>query len=245
MRELIDQCLYNWIGYGNCDGDIWFIGMEEGGAEIWREGVSTKSLEESLTIRSRFSSTCDFREIWEEEYGISLDNFKKITTWHFISAFILAFQDEEINDLSIREFLFKKKNLGTIKGNHFLCDLLPLPKKSEFDFPYTDRWIDRDEYLSEVTGKRFFLIADLISKSKGASLIIVYDKNAQKLITEKWGNSFVLTEVFEFSNNGKRPQTYTLHTGIIEGKVRKFIYTPFFGNGWISYEGISKAMDAF
>ena len=157
MKELIDKCLYNWIGYGNLNGDIWFIGMEEGGAEIWREEIATLSLEESLQIRSEHTSCCDFRKVWEEEYGIPLDKFKKITTWHFISAFLLAHQNHMIDDKSVRELIFEDKALGTLDGNHFLCELLPLPKKSELDFPYTDRWSSRKEYLNEVTEKSFIV----------------------------------------------------------------------------------------
>jgi hypothetical protein len=51
MKDLIDKCLYNWIGYGNYNGDVWFIGMEEGGAEIWREGIATLTLEELEPLR--------------------------------------------------------------------------------------------------------------------------------------------------------------------------------------------------
>jgi hypothetical protein len=31
---LIQSCLYNWLGYGILNGMVWFVGMEEGGAEI-------------------------------------------------------------------------------------------------------------------------------------------------------------------------------------------------------------------
>lgn len=43
-ESLVKSCLYNWIGYGNINSPIWFIGIEEGGAEIWRE--KTQTLEE-------------------------------------------------------------------------------------------------------------------------------------------------------------------------------------------------------
>ena len=44
IEKLVPSCLYNWLGYGNPNGQVWFIGTEEGGAEIWRQ--QTKTLEE-------------------------------------------------------------------------------------------------------------------------------------------------------------------------------------------------------
>lgn len=49
FETIVEACLYNWLGYGNIGGRVWFIGTEEGGAEIWKQ--KTVSLEESLKIR--------------------------------------------------------------------------------------------------------------------------------------------------------------------------------------------------
>ena len=51
-------CLYNFLGYGNLDSPVWFVGVEEGGAEIWRN--QTLSLEESLRLRPQYSLSMDF-----------------------------------------------------------------------------------------------------------------------------------------------------------------------------------------
>jgi hypothetical protein len=51
-EQLVRSCLYNWLSYGNVGGSIWFIGTEEGGYEVLR--AQTRSLEESLVIRSNF-----------------------------------------------------------------------------------------------------------------------------------------------------------------------------------------------
>ena len=37
FQKLVRSCLYNWLGYGNLNGETWFIGTEEGGADIWRQ----------------------------------------------------------------------------------------------------------------------------------------------------------------------------------------------------------------
>jgi len=64
IKLLVPSCLYNWLGYGNLHGHVWFIGTEEGGAEIWRQ--QTKTLEESLNIRSHFNLNMDFIDVWEK-----------------------------------------------------------------------------------------------------------------------------------------------------------------------------------
>jgi len=43
--DLVEPCLYNFLGYGNLDSPVWFIGVEEGGAEVWRK--ETLTLEDS------------------------------------------------------------------------------------------------------------------------------------------------------------------------------------------------------
>ena len=243
MQELIDKCLYNWLGYGNTNGDIWFIGTEEGGAEIWREGIATLSLEDSLRKRSQFSLGCGFKDVWEDTYGIPLNYFKGITTWHFMSAFILAVENKKVDSKNIKDFLFINKSLGSLNSNHFMCELLPLPKKSETDFPYTSRWRNLQEYINEVIEKRFSMMAQVIEKSHGAKLIVVYDDKTQTLIKDKWGKDTKETMSFEYSNNGKKPQKYSLHFNSIGNKNIIFLFTPFFGQGNISYDGIVNAVN--
>lgn len=246
MNYLIDKCLYNWLGYGNINGDIWFIGTEEGGAEIWRDKLSTLTLEESLEKRSKFPIACSFNTVWEEIYGIPLNNFRGITTWHFMSAFLLAIENKgPVRSNDVREFIFEKKKLGDLNSNHFICELFPLPKKSkrELDFAYKSRWKNSIEYKNEVIEKRFLMIADAINKSLGAKLIIVYDKDASNLILDRWGDNRKNPVVFEYSNKGKRIQKYTLHFTSIGDKDIIFLFTPFFGNGLISYEGIFQTVE--
>lgn len=243
MNQIIDKRLYNWIGYGNINGNIWFIGTEEGGAEIWRQGIATLTLENSLIKRSKFSLSCSFKAVWEDIYGIPLDSFKGITAWHFMSAFILAIENKKVESKTIKEFLFINKSLGSFDSNHFMCELLPLPKKSETDFPYIGKWANVQEYTNEVIEKRFSMISDAIEKSSGAKLIIVYDDKTQTLIKEKWGKNINDCRVFEYSNNGKKPQKYLLHLSTIADKNIIFLFTPFFGQGQISYDGIVKVVE--
>lgn len=106
IKELVPSCLYNWLGYGNPDGKVWFIGTEEGGAEIWRQ--QTKTLEESLNIRSHFHLHMDFLDVWEKKYNIPLATFKGANVWNFMAAFLLNLETQEANSNTIRDFVFNK-----------------------------------------------------------------------------------------------------------------------------------------
>jgi hypothetical protein len=149
-KDLIRSCLYNWLGYGNPNGPIWFVGIEEGGAEIWRWG--TQTLSSSLQIRSRFRKAMDFRSVWEDDYGIPLETFVKrrgsMTTWHYMACFLLAFHDQPVNTETIRDFVFHSKQLGRIDGDHFLCELLPLPRKNKASMKgYESVWDSVKDYV--------------------------------------------------------------------------------------------------
>lgn len=106
-ESLVKSCLYNWLGYGNINSTVWFIGIEEGGAEIWRE--KTQTLESSLKNRKDFSISMDFYNVWEDTYGINLNNFRGITVWHYIVSFILSFNGVERNTERIRDYIFYDK----------------------------------------------------------------------------------------------------------------------------------------
>lgn len=131
FENLVRSCLYNWLGYGNLNGKIWFIGNEEGGAQIWRQ--STKTLEESLKLRSSYSIAMDFKTVWENKYGIPLESFTGPCVWRYMAAFLLALDDKVVSTETVNNYVFHEKRLGSILSNHFMCELLPLPKKSKND----------------------------------------------------------------------------------------------------------------
>ena len=108
IKDLVDSCLFNWLGYGQVNSPIWFIGMEEGGAEVWRN--KTKTLKQSLEIRSRFRLQMDFQYVWEDLYNVSLDSFKGPTVWRFMAAFLLELEDAQVNATTINDFYFPLKH---------------------------------------------------------------------------------------------------------------------------------------
>jgi hypothetical protein len=235
-ESLIRSCLHNWLGYGNVNGEIWFIGTEEGGgAEIWRN--ETQTLESSLTIRSKFSIAMDFKYVWEDLYKVPLKSFRGASVWSYMAYLLLCMEGKPDSNL-IRDYIFDLKKLGSFNSNHFMCELLPLPKRTKNSIEdYKSVWKSVDDYHREVIPRRFDLIRETITENNSVNIIVSYER----LLTEQFLHYFKdKTEkvtAWEFKN-----QQYSLYK--IRMANNRNIYllsTPFFGNGRISYDGLKYA----
>jgi len=237
-EELVRSCLYNWLGYGNLNGAVWFIGTEEGGAEIWRQ--ATQTLESSLKHRSRFYLSMDFRQVWEEIYGIPLESFRGPCVWRYMAAFLISLKGETVNTENVNCFVFRDKELGNIKSDHFMCELLPLPKRrKESIIDYNFIWSSIEKYRNEVMPKRLELILHTLEANEGINLIISYEKHLSRDFLNYFNNNGKVTIRGEFSFNKEIYTKYEIQ--INPNRKVEFLSTPFFGNGCISYEGISRA----
>lgn len=238
-EQLVRSCLYNWLGYGKLNSPIWFMGMEEGGAEIW--SLNTRSLDESLHLRSQFDLAMDFRTVWEDTYGIPLSTFRRkgLTAWHFMAAFLLGMEGLLVDSSTIRKFVFEDKLLGRTYSNHFMCEFLPLPRASHTSMDgYKAVWKSPREYEREVTRKRLDLIKNTLIMNRDVKLLVSYDRNFTSLFIRQFpsnsrnewrderGKGFVLYKC-------ELTSTRTVH----------LLSTPFFGNGQANYGGLVQAAE--
>lgn len=235
-EKIVRSCLYNWLGYGNINAPIWFMGMEEGGAEIWRH--ATHSLESSLFTRSQFKLAMDFRQVWEDLYLIPLHNFVKrrgsLTTWHFMAAFLLSLEGQIPETNKIREFVFINKNIGSLDGEHFLCEFLPLPRSSNNSIEdYSFVWNSNKDYIQEVGPNRFKLIKDTLILNKAVKVLISYDKAFSSQILDFYENTLIEEWI---DGRGKRYKLYELV--LTSNRKIKLLFTPFFGQGQANYDGL-------
>ena len=200
---LVRSCLYNWLGYGNLDAETWFVGMEEGGAEVWRKPEKPLSLEASLAIRATFKPAMDFQKVWRKLYGYDDigDGFPYLVAsrnnvWRYIAAFYLyqrgkisyaSSSNQQVED-KITEFL--KKNFGSKKGDLFFCEFLPLPRQKREEWPelYQNVWPSANDYYKEVMPKRFSLILKEIMKHKNVKQIVSFDRTFTEYILNGTGS---------------------------------------------------------
>lgn len=156
-------------------------------AEVWRQ--KTQTLEESLFHRSRYNLSMDFKRVWEEIYHIPLESFKGPSVWRYMAAFLLSFKGKPINPANINRFVFLDKKLGGIKSDHFMCELLPLPKRSKESISdYDFIWSSAAKYRNEVMPKRLDLILDTMSHNEGIKVIISYEKLLTKDFLDHFHN---------------------------------------------------------
>lgn len=234
FEKLVRSCLYNWLGYGNLDGETWFIGTEEGGAEIWRH--ATQTLESSLKHRKQFSLSMDFKTVWEDIYGIPLQSFKGPCVWRYMAAYLLSLDGYQINTERVNNYVFGEKKLGALNSNHFMCELLPLPKRSKNDIQdYKSIWKTVEAYHYEVIPKRFELIKDTITKNTNVLTIVSYER----LLTERLLRYFSKDVKLEDQWRYKKELYSIYRININGGRQVILLTTPFFGNGCISYYGLS------
>lgn len=233
FEKLVRSCLYNWLGYGNVNGRFWFIGTEEGGAEIWRQ--ATKTLEESLKLRSGYNLGMDFQTVWEELYQIPLESFKGPCVWRYMAVFLLGMDDKPVNKDTVNDFVFYSKLLGSLSSNHFMAELLPLPKRSKNDISdYQTVWRSVEEYHREVIPRRFALIQETLEENSDIDLVVSYEHILSEKFIKYFGQRGSLLKAWNY-----RSESYALYEIRLEGgRSIKFLTTPFFGNGRISYDGL-------
>ncbi len=236
FNNLVDSCLFNWLGYGQVNSPIWFMGMEEGGAEIWRN--KTKTLRQSLEIRSTFILQMDFQYVWEDLYNVPLESFKGPTVWRFMAAFLLELDGAQVNATTIENFLFSSKTLGRSNSNHFLAELMPLPKPSRASIePYHSIWKSVKSYEQDVEEKRFEIIKETLTKNDNVKIIVSYDRNLTELIYNQFSLEIETAENWKYNE-----EQYYLHEfNLTNNRTILLLVTPFFGNGRISYDGLLHA----
>src|ERR1700730_6818508 len=156
------QRLYRFRGYGNPAGRFWFIGIEErGDGKIEERRVRLKYREVEDLLRSQSP------EVWghHPDLWTDFDPDKLIPTWSAMIRFVLRLTgDSEWKDPE-RVRKYQKESLGKLDGETFLADILPLPKRSDGDWPKFWPYDDWDAYAHEVLPRRLKMFADLIASN--------------------------------------------------------------------------------
>ncbi len=148
LKELLENRINEFWGYGNLKSDIWFVGMEEGfkgGSEL-----------ETQLNKTNEKSVIDIKDMENVEAHMQWFNVKpKLQrTWSKLIIILLMISNQSNPDNeSIRSF--QKDGLGSKNGNHCLLDLMPLSSKSTTNWMYSDCGLDylesRKSYLKKVS----------------------------------------------------------------------------------------------
>lgn len=154
-------------GWGNPNGDLWFIGLEEGDKKI--------SLSKENILLGLHEYDCEF-----SNYDEATDSAyrERTSTWQIESKLACELLDQ-YRRMEWHEFM--KRHLFKSHGQTFLIELYPLPKPKFKEWPkaYQDYFgfCSLADYHKNIEEKRFNDIRDWIKK-KNPMYLICFGKTA-------------------------------------------------------------------
>lgn len=155
--EALDQFIDSFLGYGNLQAPLWFVGMEEGG------GQSLAELSDRLRAwDQRGRQPCEDLAGYHRAIGVTqffdLPHPKLQTTWCALMKALQAWRGGA-SDLSTLRTL-QASELGTLGGPVALLELLPLPAPRVDAWPYRELaeqrpyLADRSRYVAHLLPRR-------------------------------------------------------------------------------------------
>jgi len=228
--------LITFLGCGNADAPIWFIGMEPGACE------KCLSLEENVEVRiNSFGETISLSEA---HHLLKEDNQKPSQVWLFASKIIrsLLNASDWDNTEKAKEYIHMK--LGAINGITLAVELLPLPRPNIKIWPgiYKELFRNYKTYKEIILKKRLEFLKKkiLIHKPK---FIFAYGpgnhNDYRKLsgVETKWAYFPDLLKGCSSSDSYSSDRALSY---VFIGTSNETIYVllPFLGNGWIGHNDI-------
>ena len=234
------EILEGFVGYGNPDAKIIFIGIEERGGGYWNleKRFNTPNYKFIDCKRFHLDNEISIKHHSDKSYK----DLKLQGVWKFMCYFMLRLNGhtkDEIdakNKILMREY--QSEYLGTTnsKGETLLTELYPIPceKENIWGIPkekYYDiipQYKSKKDYRRNVLPKRIKIFRDLINSPKfQASNIICYGNGNWKDFENFFAEFNVEFKDIETSKRSKMGQ--------MKNGVNVFL-VPFFGNGNIDYQ---------
>jgi hypothetical protein len=131
---LLANFAQTFYGYGDYNGDYWFVGMEEGG------GDSFQYIENCIVTWGRLGRR-ELEDVVLFNKAIGQDKFfsdsaRLQPTWNKLIRILLRAEGHEVTTEKVRQYQIER--LGRIPGQNCLIEILPLPS------PSTSHWIYKD-----------------------------------------------------------------------------------------------------
>lgn len=173
-KDLLEEFMIKFYGYGKLKSDYWFVGMEEGGGNSFDEIIARLNIWKKHG-KPTLLDNHEFHKDLFDEMGRS-GNFEKAwgkyqRTWGGLIKILLSYENE--NSPTLQEVkTFQTEKLGANASNNCIVELFPLPSPSTnkfHDFKSAGIDIDyltsRDSYKSYLKDQRINLLRDLIAEN--------------------------------------------------------------------------------
>lgn len=163
--------LKQFIGYGNLDGDVWWLGMEEG---MGRDDDPERNLRARLQNRE----VEDLYHTHKRDGVTKYHEGRRVSqpTWWVMCEVMLGLAGQATDIESKRTY--QAERLGRFGDETLLLELMPIPKPNLAAWGYEElipQYRSREHYYSSVLPMRVDLIRRLIEQHE-PRLVIGYGK---------------------------------------------------------------------
>lgn len=222
--------LSTFLGCGNADALIWFVGIEPGACE------ACLNLEDNIKIRvSSFGETISLSEA---HHLLKEDNQKLSQVWLFASKIIRSLLNAPDWDNAEKAKEYTRTKLGVIKGITLTVELLPLPRPNIKIWPeiYKELFPNYETYKEVILKERLEFLRKKISIHK-PKFIFAYGSSNHNDYRKL---SDIKTKWTYFPDLLKEHSSDRAISSVFIGISNETIYVllPFLGNGCISHKDI-------
>lgn len=196
--------LLEFIGYGNLEAPVWFLGMEEGGGG-----------EERVRIQASFEPIEDLYDAHVNKMGITryhCGNRVLQSTWKGMSYIMLSLAGIPPDQSTRRTY--QAMHLGRHGGDTLVAELMPVAKSTVKDWQYHDlipKFRDRQHYYDEVIPVRLLRFASLV-RIHSPELIVAYGRSYWPYYQSILGpTDFHDSGRFRYGVNGQTTMVLTDH----------------------------------
>ena len=174
MKHLAEY-MATFVGYGNVQAPLWFIGMEEG------SGTGLDELARRVAAWHERGQR-PLEDLGDFHRAIGLDRhfrspYPLQSTWRPLLRTLLAWRGEASSPRRLREV--QASELGTTTGDTALLELLPLPAPSVAHWPYATlapahpELVDRRTYRTMTEPRRLETLQRLVRRAM-PSVVVCY-----------------------------------------------------------------------
>lgn len=210
--KLLEEFIAKFFGYGNFDGDYWFVGLEQGG------GNSFTEIEKRLNVWENHGKPV-LEDAADYHRAIGLGHFfdpkkpKRQPTWSGLIRMLFGFQGKKHTSIKASDVnLYQRDSFLQRNSQSCSIELLPLPSPSMNDWLYSNHsdlpyLRNRALYRQRFAKKRADKMREYIT-AYGPKLVIFYGLHPEyvewwKYIADKDFTTQQVTPKFsaEFARN--------------------------------------------
>jgi hypothetical protein len=172
----------NFYGYGNWNGDTWFIGKEEGGGNAGEDDGYADCNEKIVVFNNQYEGDGALLDL--RNFHLDLDH--GLHPWFYENSNLqgtwklpLTILNPDVDNLIEQQ----RNHFGRLESNHALIELMPLPNPKDAQDQWRNRWpdwtgtfinplpLDKEAYRVLIRAQRVQFISDKLGIHRPTKII--------------------------------------------------------------------------